>query len=188
MLNALKRLGMHILTSIPMAGNRWFELDKSVTVRIVRYLGDGESRPEFAEVRLSSAGRHFSRARDVLSKGRVQGCDLLITVDGVAVGFAWKGTTDWSRTFPGGQFASVEDARRVYKRTGAVLVDEIATPEEMDELRRYMEYAREVETWQFYCDLHMKESLKASDPDRYMELNARNAPDCKIFPEYPDEE
>jgi hypothetical protein len=157
-------------------------LDESVDIRLVDFTGSRSREMQAVVADVVPSAAVLTRATDV--RRTLLRCDLLITLNGEAVGVERRGT-DWSQRIPGGIFSSIDAAERVFAESGASVRRETPSAAELDAEDQYWEWRRQKDLWDFHCDSTMRETVRARDAELYAALKQTSAPDCQSPPVMP---
>ena len=111
-------------------------------------------------------------------------CDLLIKLDGKAVGIERRGR-DWSQRLPGGRFSSMEAAEEAFSESGASVRSEVPVAE-VKAQEDFWKWRRQQDLWDFHCDSTLRETIRAKDPKLYEALEQTPTPDCQSPPGMPE--
>jgi hypothetical protein len=158
-------------------------LNASVNVRVVDYRGSKSPGMQAVAVNVIPVEAVRDRASEV--RRTFFRCDLLITVGGTVVGIERRGT-DWRQRLPGGAFASIEDAERVFSDSGASLQRELPDPMQQQAQDEFWQWRREKDLWDFHCDAQLRETIRANDPKLYEALSETPSVDCQAPPPMPE--
>ena len=171
--------GNHVSVRVPKDPVLMVLLDESVNIRLVDFTGSKSMEMQAVVADVVPSTAVLNQAVDV--RRAFLRCDLLITLNGKAVGIERRGT-DWSQRLPGGTFSTMSIAERAFSESGALVRREAPSAAELDAEDEYWEWRRRKDLWDFHCDSTMRETIRAKDPELYAALSQTPTPDCQTPP------
>jgi hypothetical protein len=171
--------GSHVSVRVPKDPVLMVPLDESVQIRLVDFSDSRSSEMRAVVADVVPSTTVLNQAADV--RRALLRCDLLITLNGKAVGVERRGT-DWSQRLPGGTFSTMEVAERAFAESGASVRHEAPSAAELDAEDEYWEWRKQKDLWDFHCDSTKRETLRFEDRELYAALMQTPAPDCQTPP------
>jgi hypothetical protein len=109
-------------------------------------------------------------------------CDLLVVVNGNAVGIIHSGVNGWDGGIPVGSFSSYDAAEAVYRASGIEMRREVQPAHESSGDAKIAAWLESRDTWEFYCSPGLKEDLEKRNPKAFEAMMKRSKPDCGESP------